>query len=83
MIEEQVETPSDKEGKKGKNLKRKSEKAKEEEEVEELKRLRRLKTKVELYKLRLQCLMMRGKNVDEMEPEDVEVRDFFSPKNEE
>ena len=71
---------SDEKPKKGK---RKLEKAAAQDEAEELKRLRLLKTKVELFKLKIECLMLRGKYVDELEPEDEEVKDFLKTKNEE
>ena len=62
--------------------KRKLEKAAAQDEAEELKGLRMLKTKVELFKLKIECLMLRGKYVDELEPEDEEVKDFLKTKNE-
>ena len=63
--------------------KRKLEKAAAQDEAEELKGLRMLKTKVELLKLKIECLMLRGKYVDDLEPKDEEVKDFLKTKNEE
>ena len=39
--------------------------------------MRKLKTKVDLFKLKLQCLTLKGKNVDYLEPEDEDVKEFL------
>ena len=79
ISEERKDVPR---GKKEKIGKRKLEKSGE-DEAEELKKLRRLKLKVELFKMKLECLKMSGKKIDSLEPEDQEVREFFLNQNEE